>query len=97
MTNHTTLTELLGLPHETEWVEFKEAKQSFSFEEIGRYFSALSNEANLKQKPEGWLVFGVQDKPRQIVGTNYRNDPQSLDSLKQEAATHTTGRRTPIA
>ena len=85
------LKALLSLPRETEWVEFKEAKQSFSFAELGEYFSALSNEANLNQQSEGWLVFGVQDKPRRIVGTIYRDDPQSLESLKQEVAQHTTG------
>ena len=34
--------------HENEVVEFKEAKSNFSFNDIGKYFSALSNEANLR-------------------------------------------------
>ena len=33
------LTELLALPAETEWVEFKEAKNSFGIDDIGEYFS----------------------------------------------------------
>lgn len=52
-----TLTELLALPAETEWVEFKEAKNDYHFDRLGEYFSALSNEANLKGQPWGWLVF----------------------------------------
>ena len=38
------LNELLALPAETEWIEFKQAAQSFHFDKLGKYFSALSNE-----------------------------------------------------
>jgi ATP-dependent DNA helicase RecG len=41
------LHSILDYP-ESEVVEFKEAQQNFSFEDLGQYFSALSNEANLK-------------------------------------------------
>ncbi len=41
-------------------------------------------------KPEGWLIFGVTDKPpRQVCGTNYRSQRPALDRLKQEIAQHT--------
>lgn len=83
------LDELLALPGETEWVEFKEAENNYDFEKLGRYFSALSNEANLKKQPFGWLVFGIRDKPRQVVGSNYRLQRFDLDRLKQEVAGHT--------
>ena len=33
---------------ESEVVEFKEARTNYSFNDIGKYFSALSNEANLR-------------------------------------------------
>ena len=36
------LQELRSLPSETEWLEFKRAQTSFHFDEIGKYFSALS-------------------------------------------------------
>lgn len=32
---------------ENEVIEFKEARSNYSFNDIGKYFSALSNEANL--------------------------------------------------
>jgi ATP-dependent DNA helicase RecG len=70
---YKTLQELLALPDETEWVEFKEAKNSFDSNDLGRYFSALSNEACLKGKICGWLVFGVRHKPRTVVGSQYRS------------------------
>jgi len=31
---------MLGLPAEVEWVEFKEAKNKFDFDDMGKYFSA---------------------------------------------------------
>ncbi len=81
------LDELMALPEEAEWVEFKEAKGGFDFDALGRYFSALSNEANLKGQPAGWLVFGVTNKlPRKIVGSNYRQPGTSLEKLKGEIA-----------
>ena len=88
------LSELQQLPKETEWLEFKEAKNSFDFNKLGKYFSALSNEARLKDKDAGWLVFGVQDKSRKIVGTSYRRSKADLDKLKHEVANKTTNRIT---
>ena len=72
-------------------IEFKKAKNDFSFEELGKYFSALSNEANLHNVECAWLVFGVEDKKHKVVGTNYRLDDKSLNNLKEEIAKHTTG------
>lgn len=83
------LETLRQLPHETEWVEFKGATRSFDFRELGRYFSALSNEANLKSQTCGWLIFGIADKSRAICGSHFRENPAHLDSLKQEIAEQT--------
>lgn len=84
--------ELILIPVEDECVEFKEAKQNYDFEKLGQYFSALSNEANLKNKRYSWLVFGVTDKlPREVIGSNYRKNKSSLESLKKEIAINTTG------
>ena len=63
---------------ENEVVEFKKAENSFSFDDLGKYFSALSNEANLRDKDFGWLVFGVHDKTREILGTSYKNGMKSM-------------------
>ena len=74
------LKKFRSLPSETEWMEFKEAKNNYTFNTLGKYFSALGNEANLKGKPFGWLIFGVEDKTGNIIGTNYRSDRPKLDS-----------------
>ena len=81
---------------ETECVEFKEAKTNYDFGKLGKYFSALSNEANLKNKESAWLIFGIKDKPlpRQIVGSEFRKNRVDLDSLKAEIANKTTNRIT---
>ncbi len=76
--------------HEDEVVEFKKAENSFSFDDLGKYFSALSNEANLRDKDFGWLVFGVHDKTREILGTSYKNGMKSMPKLKYDLSQHTT-------
>lgn len=88
------LNQLMALPGEVEWVEFKEAKNSIHFDLLGKYFSALSNEANLKGQESGWLILGVKEKPRGIVGSTYRSDRPALDNSKLEVAAHTTNRLT---
>lgn len=88
------LFDLQKLSAETEWLEFKTVSKNFHFNDIGKYFSALSNEANLKRKECGWLVFGMEDKTRNIVGTKYRPRRKDLDSLKREIANKTTKRIT---
>ncbi len=80
------------MPAETEWLELKEAKHSFDFDRLGEYFSAISNEANLKGQHFGWIIFGIKDKPpREIVGTQFRMDVSSLNNLKHEIAKQTNG------
>ncbi len=90
----TKLNELRRMPAETEVFEFKEAKNNFDFGKLGKYFSALSNEANLKGRPHAWLIFGIKDKGRTIVGSRFRPNRKDLDSLKGELANKTTNRIT---
>ena len=85
------IPEVLGrirIHPETEVVEVKEARSNFSFSDIGKYFSALSNEANLRHKTEGWLVFGLAND-MSVVGSNYRANEKSLHDLKKEIMAHT--------
>ena len=77
---------------ENEVVEFKEARTNYSFNDIGKYFSALSNEANLRGLQEAWLIFGISDDKR-YVGTEFRKQG-SLQSLKKEIVNGTNERLT---
>lgn len=81
-------------PYETEVVEFKEAKHDFCFKDLGKYFSARSNEAILRGKQDAWLLFGI-DNDKAVCGTTYRGEnPTKLQSLKLEIAGHTNNRMT---
>lgn len=78
---------------EYETVEFKEAKSNYDTDKIGRYFSALSNEANLKHQQYGWLIFGVSEKNKikHLVGTSYKQgDSSILERFKYEISRDTT-------
>ena len=77
---------------ETEVVEFKEANNSYSFKDIGKYFSALGNEANIRGKNEAWLIFGITNKG-EFKGSDYRKSG-NLQSLKKEIANNTNERLT---
>ncbi|MBI5100526.1 MAG: putative DNA binding domain-containing protein [Nitrospirae bacterium] len=88
------LNDLRRLPAETEVFEFKEAKNGYDFNKLGKYFSALSNETNLKGRPYSWLIFGIKDKGRTIVGSRFRQNRKDIDSLKGEIANKTTNRIT---
>ena len=77
---------------ESEVVEFKEAKTNYSFNDIGKYFSALSNEANIRGYQEAWLIFGISDN-KKIRGTEFRRQG-SLQNLKKELVNGTNERLT---
>jgi ATP-dependent DNA helicase RecG len=61
--------ELCKLPTESECVELKE--NNANPEEIGEYLSALANSAALLSKPFAYLVWGIKDNSRKIVGTTF--------------------------
>ena len=79
---------------ESEVVEFKKAENSFDFDDLGKYLSALSNEANLRGLDFAWLIFGYDEKKHEIVGTSYKNGESALNNLKHDFAQHTTDGQT---
>lgn len=81
---NTNLLQRLIADWEGEVVEFKEASKDFDTDRIGKYVSALCNEANLAGADAGWLIFGVKNKTREVVGTDYRVEHDRLNSLKQQ-------------
>lgn len=81
------LNRLLQSDTETEVLEFKEAKNQYDKDKLGKYFSALSNEANIKGKECGWILFGVNDQ-KNIVGTNIT--ASQINDYKREVANGTS-------
>jgi predicted HTH transcriptional regulator len=74
------IRELITLPDETEWVEFK---HNFADPQgIGEYLSALANSAALHGKENGYLLWGVEDGTHRIVGTDF--DPRKSKVGNQE-------------
>src|SRR5271165_3291932 len=67
------LVELTSLPDETEWVEWK---HDYTSKEIGpyiaEYLSALANSAALHSKETAYLVWGIEDGTRNVVGTKFK-------------------------
>lgn len=82
--NHQQLRLLLDslrtLPNETEWVEFKH--NNANPKEIGEYLSALSNSAILHDQSSAWLVWGIEDKTHNVIGTSFR--PRDAKKGNQE-------------
>ncbi|EJF53985.1 putative transcriptional regulator with HTH domain [Saprospira grandis DSM 2844] len=81
------LNKLLSLTTENEVVEFKEARRQYDKNKLRKYFSALSNEANLSGKSQAWLVFGVKND-KTVIGTII-NDHQ-INDYKAEIANHSS-------
>lgn len=72
--------ELCKLPEETPWLEFKH--NNFDPVMIGQDISALANSAVLHEKNCAYMVWGVNDKTHEIVGTSH--DLQSIKKGNQE-------------
>ena len=64
------IENLIILPKETEWVEFK--KDNYNPHQMGEYISALSNSAYLHNKDYAYLVFGIEDETHKIIGTKFK-------------------------
>ena len=67
---HSLIRELVSLPNETEWLEFKHNNDNP--QDIGEYISALSNSAALHGRPRAYILWGVDDKTHSISGTTFR-------------------------
>ena len=72
--------ELMALPAETHWVEFKH--DNYAPNMIGKDISALANGAALQDKDYAYFVWGIDNESHEIVGTKY--DLQSLKKGNQE-------------
>ncbi|MFA5827186.1 MAG: ATP-binding protein [Candidatus Paceibacterota bacterium] len=62
---------LIGVGHETEYLEFKE---NFDKETVGERISAIANSCAVLDREFGYIIFGINDKTLEIVGTNFNVD-----------------------
>ncbi|RLF05524.1 MAG: transcriptional regulator, partial [Thermoprotei archaeon] len=63
------INELRKLPSETEWLEFK--RNNDNSDEIGEYLSALANSAALVGKVNAYMIWGIDDKTHDVIGTEF--------------------------
>jgi len=82
------LRRLLAEPRETEWLEWKH--NNTNPYEIGEYISALANSCALSGSRHGYVVWGVDDATRNLVGTTFRPESTRVQSqdLQHWLATH---------
>jgi len=85
----SVLLDSLIATWENEVLEFKQVGNDYSTDKIGSYFSALANEANLRGQECAWLIFGINNKSREVVGSDYRLEPERLQSIKMQIAENT--------
>ncbi len=76
------IDELRALPHESEWVEFKENNKDP--QGIGQYISALANSACIENKEFGYLVFGIENERHQAVGTIFKPRIEKIGNQELE-------------
>ncbi|MDE0508266.1 MAG: putative DNA binding domain-containing protein [Gammaproteobacteria bacterium] len=70
------VNDLLRLPAETAWAEFKQNVSEPSV--IGKRISALANSARLAERENAYMVWGVRDSDHAVVGTNFRPDAKKV-------------------
>lgn len=68
--NPRALLERLSATVEVDWLEFK--VNNVHPTEIGETISALANSAMLQDRDKAYIVFGVEDGTRNLVGTKTR-------------------------
>ncbi|MBK6999933.1 MAG: putative DNA binding domain-containing protein [Rhodoferax sp.] len=63
------LDRLLAQAGEHEWLEFKHNDDPHT---VGEYVSALANAAALDGEPFGYMVWGIENDTRRVVGTRFK-------------------------
>lgn len=68
--------ELLSVDSEHACVEFKHNNTDKDM--IGKLISALSNAARINQKDFSYIIWGIEDATRQVVGTTFNPDTKKV-------------------
>ncbi len=77
------ILELLKLPKETTWVEFKH--NNYTPDMIGKDISALANSAALEDRDFGYMIWGIDDDTHDIVGTDFDSQSELVGSQEIES------------
>ncbi|MGL4483359.1 MAG: AlbA family DNA-binding domain-containing protein, partial [Anaerovoracaceae bacterium] len=63
------LNEIIISSNESEWLEFKH--NNSTPETIGQNISAISNSLMLLDREKGYIIWGIDDKKHDIIGTDF--------------------------
>jgi len=74
--------ELLKLPGEQSWVEFK--ADNTDPRKIGVRISALSNAARLADRDFAYLLWGIRDGDRKVIGTGFQPSSRRIQGQPLE-------------
>ncbi len=80
---HNLVRQLVVLPSENEWLELK--YNNADPHEIGENISALANSATLIGKQRAYILWGVEDLHRQILGTSFRPRETKIGNQELES------------
>ena len=59
--------ELCKCPEETQWLEFKH--NNCEPHMVGEDISALANSAVLAERSHAYMIWGIDDKTHEVIGT----------------------------
>lgn len=77
------IAELVALPAETGWVEFKHNKAVP--DDMGEYISALANTAALQGRAKAYVVWGVEDGSHRLLGTTFNPGAEKVGNQELES------------
>lgn len=77
------IKELISLPSETEWLEFKH--NNFDPAMIGADISALANSAAYRGKDKAYMIWGINNETHEILGTNYNRFYKFINNQEIES------------
>lgn len=80
--NQILLDTILRHGKECEWIEFKLNNPDSQM--IGKNISALANSACLAKKPFGYIVWGIDDKTLEKVGTDFDPNKGKVGGMELE-------------
>lgn len=77
------IKELISIPSETEWLEFK--YNNFAPQMIGSDISALANSAAYRGKDKAYMIWGVNNETHEILGTDYNRFSKIINNQEIES------------
>ena len=75
---NSIIEEARRQPYELPWIEFKH--NNYTPQEIGEYISALSNTAALFNQEHAFMIWGIDDKTHEVLGTTFSPQSERVDN-----------------